>query len=58
MAYMGFKKLEGALAKKPGVRNPGAVAASIGNEKYGKKAMRHGAKTGHSLRGLKAAVGK
>jgi hypothetical protein len=58
MAYVGFQKLEGKLASEPGVRNPGAVAASIGDKKYGKKAMAKGAKTGHSLRGLAAAVGK
>ena len=34
--YMGFKKLEKAVAKG-GADNPGAVAASIGREKYGKK---------------------
>lgn len=34
MAYMGFKKLESKLSKQ-GVRDPGAVAASIGRKKYG-----------------------
>lgn len=33
-----FAKLKGKLAKK-GVRNPGAVAASIGRKKYGAKKM-------------------
>jgi hypothetical protein len=47
--YMGFDKLKGELAHKPGIRNPGAVAASIGNKKYGKKKMHHAAATGHSL---------
>jgi hypothetical protein len=31
-----FKKLKGQLSKK-GVRNPGALAASIGRKKFGKK---------------------
>lgn len=30
-----FKALEGKLAKEPGVTNPGALAASIGRNKYG-----------------------
>jgi hypothetical protein len=33
-----FKSLKGKLARK-GVRNPGALAASIGRKKYGKKKM-------------------
>jgi hypothetical protein len=31
-----FAKLESSLAHKPGIRNPGAVAAAIGRKKYGK----------------------
>jgi hypothetical protein len=34
-----FRKLKGQLAKKKGIRDPGAVAASIGRKKYGKKKM-------------------
>jgi len=34
-----FAKLEGELANKPGIRNPAAVAASIGRKKYGAKRM-------------------
>ncbi len=30
-----FKKLSSKLAKRPGVKNPGALAASIGRKKYG-----------------------
>lgn len=33
-----FKKLKGQLSRK-GVRNPGALAASIGRKKYGAKKM-------------------
>ena len=34
-----FKALEGKLSKRPGVTNPGALAAYIGREKYGAKKM-------------------
>lgn len=34
-----FGALEGKLAARPGVRNPGALAASIGRKKYGAKGM-------------------
>lgn len=34
-----FKKLEGELKRK-GVKNPGGLAASIGNKKWGKKRMK------------------
>lgn len=34
-----FAKLKGELAKKPGVKNPGAVAAAIGRKKYGSAKM-------------------
>lgn len=45
MAHIGFKKLKGQLAKK-GVRNPGAVAYSIGVKKYGKAGMARKAAAG------------
>lgn len=32
-----FKRLASSLAKKPGIKNPGALAASIGRKKFGKK---------------------
>lgn len=34
-----FAKLKGQLARKPGVTNPGAVAAAIGRKKYGAAKM-------------------
>lgn len=34
-----FKQLKNKLAKKPGIKNPGALAASIGRKKYGVKKM-------------------
>lgn len=30
-----FEKLEGELSHEKGVKNPGAIAASIGRKKYG-----------------------
>lgn len=51
MAYVGFNKLQGQLAQKPGVTDPAALAASIGRKKYGKKAMGKAASSGHSLKG-------
>lgn len=42
--YVGFDKLKGELAKHPNVKDPKALAASIGRKKYGAKAMaRHAA---------------
>jgi hypothetical protein len=52
MAYEGFAKLKGELAHKPGVRNPGAVAASIGRKKYGAKKFQHAASAGTKMRGM------
>lgn len=57
MAYEGFQKLKGELAKKPGINNPGAVAASIGRKKYGQKAMSKAASSGHSLKGHRTLSG-
>ena len=37
--HIGFNKLKGELAHKKGIRNPAAVAAKIGMEKYGKEGM-------------------
>lgn len=34
-----FKKLSSKLAKRPGVDNPGALAAYIGRKKFGAKKM-------------------
>lgn len=34
-----FAKLKGELAKKPGIKNPGAIAAKVGREKYGNEQM-------------------
>lgn len=34
-----FKKLKASLAKKPGIKDPGALAASIGRKKFGNAKM-------------------
>lgn len=52
MAYMGFNKLAGELAKK-GVKDPRALAAAIGRKKYGKAKFQKAAAKGKSLRGAK-----
>jgi hypothetical protein len=49
MAYVGFNKLKGQLAKKGGISNPGALAASIGRKKYGAKKFNKAAATGKKL---------
>lgn len=56
MAYEGFKKLEGKLADRPGVSNPGALAAAIGRKKYGAKTFDKAASSHKTLR--KAAARK
>lgn len=49
MAKIGFKRLASQLRRK-GVRNPNALAASIGRKKYGKKAMAKKAAAGRRKR--------
>jgi hypothetical protein len=51
MAYVGFEKLKGQLAGRPGVTNPGGLARAIGERKYGKQAFQQAAARGTSLRG-------
>lgn len=48
-AYIGFKKLKAKIAAKGGVRNPAAVAASIGRKKYGKEKFQAAAAAGKKL---------
>jgi len=47
--YMGFKKTAAAVAKNPKVRDPEAVAASIGRKKYGKDAFQKAAAKGKKM---------
>lgn len=49
-AHVGFAAMKEKLAHKPGIKNPGAVAAAIGRKKYGKKKMSSAAKRGKPLK--------
>ncbi len=53
MAYVGFNKLKAMIAKKGGVKNPGAVAASIARKKYGKEELQKHAASGTSMKNVK-----
>lgn len=48
--YVGFDKLKGQLAKRPGVTDPAALAASIGRRKYGAKRFQQHAAAGKPFR--------
>lgn len=52
MGYVGFDKLKALLAKK-GAKNPGAVAAKIGQNKYGKEKFEKAAHEGKKMEGMK-----
>jgi hypothetical protein len=49
MAYEGFKKLKQHLSKNSAIKNPGALAAAIGNAKFGKEKFQKHATAGTSL---------
>ena len=51
--YMGFSKLEKEIAKRGDVRDPGAVAASIGRKKYGKEKFQKAAAAGKKMGSMK-----
>jgi hypothetical protein len=48
--YTGFDKLKGELAKHPNVKDPKALAASIGRSKYSKKRFQQHAAAGKSFK--------
>jgi hypothetical protein len=52
-SYVGFDKLKGELAHRPGVKSPGALAAYIGKRKYGAKRFDRYAAKGKKMRGVK-----
>jgi hypothetical protein len=54
--YVGFDKLKGELAQRPGVTDPGALAAAIGRKKYGKKRFQKHAANGSDLRSRRRAI--
>lgn len=57
MSYTSFGKMKAELARKPGVSDPGGLAASIARRKYGSRAVEHAAATGTSLRGKPSVHG-
>lgn len=48
--HIGFDKLKNKLSHQKGITNPGALAASIGNTKYGKSKMHKAATEHHPLK--------
>lgn len=53
MSYTPFKQMEAKLAARPGVTNPGALAAFIARKKYGNKALEQHAKSHTPMRNTK-----
>jgi hypothetical protein len=51
--YLGFDRLKAKIAAHGGVSNPGAVAASIGRKKYGKKRFQQAAAAHRKMKGMK-----
>jgi hypothetical protein len=49
--YMGFQKLENKLEKKPGIKDPAALASVLGRKKYGKEKFQKAAASGKSMKG-------
>jgi hypothetical protein len=58
MSYVGFNKLKAEIASKGNVRDAGAVAASIGRKKYGKKKFQAAAAKGEKMKGMSAKRNK
>lgn len=58
MAYVGFDKLKSKLAHEQGVKDPGALAASIGRKKYGKKPFQKHAAEHESMKAIDKAIEK
>ena len=48
-----FKALKKKLGRRKGIKNPGALAASIGRKKYGKKRMSKMSAAGRKRRSRK-----
>jgi hypothetical protein len=53
-SYVGFDKLKGELAKRPGVKNPAALSAYLGRRKYGAKRFDRYAAKGKKMRGVES----
>jgi len=56
--YVGFNKLKSQLGSRPGVTNPGGLAAFIADKEYGKKKVQTAAAKGESMRNMKPLKGK
>lgn len=54
--YMGFSAVEKSAAAS-GARNPAAVAAAAGRDKYGAKAFNKAAAAGKSMKGMQPLSG-
>lgn len=48
-----FRRLKAKLGKKPGIHSPGALAAHIGRQKYGKARFQRLAAAGRANKGAK-----
>lgn len=54
MAYVGFNKLKKSIQSKgKSAKAAGAIAASIGRKKYGKRKFQEAASKGKKMRGMK-----
>jgi hypothetical protein len=58
MAQSNFQKLSNKLASRPGVTNPGALAAFIGRQKYGEPTMAKASARGVSAASVAKGKGK
>ena len=56
--YVGFNKLKGKLAHRPGVTNPAGLAAAIGRKKYSAKKFNKAAAQGKKMKGMSAKARK
>lgn len=52
-----FEQLKKKLAKRPGVTNPGGLAAAIGRKRYGAAIMKKAAAQGRSAQSVKDSDG-
>lgn len=52
MGVSAFDQLQAKLAARPGVTNPGALAAFIGNKKYGSPTMHRAAAQHESVKAV------
>lgn len=53
MAYVGFSKLKGMLSKEKGVKDAGAIAASVMRKKYKESDIKKHQHSGTSMKNVK-----